>query len=55
MNRAATLIVENVPLAEAERYAELAIQLAQANIDDAEWIIIEAIASRIEKEAVSTN
>ena len=36
----------------AEHCVEVAIMLAEASIDDAEWMILEAIAARLEAEAV---
>ncbi len=37
----------------AERCVELALMLAEASIDDAEWMILEAIAARRDAEAVT--
>lgn len=37
----------------AEECAWSAIQLAQASIDDAEWMILEAIAAKLDAEAVT--
>ena len=36
----------------AEGCVEIALKLAEASIDDAEWMILEAIAARLEAEAV---
>jgi hypothetical protein len=36
----------------AEGCAGIALKLAEASIDDAEWMILEAIAARLEAEAV---
>jgi len=36
----------------AEGCVEIALMLAEASIDDAEWMILEAIAARLEAEAV---
>ena len=36
----------------AEGCVQIAIMLAEASIDDAEWMILEAIAARLEAEAV---
>lgn len=38
---------------EAEGCVELALMLAEASIDDAEWMILEAIAARRDAEAVT--
>ena len=37
----------------AEASVEIALMLAEASIDDAEWMILEAIAARLEAEAVT--
>ena len=37
----------------AERCVEAALMLAEASIDDAEWMILEAIAARRDAEAVT--
>lgn len=37
----------------AEGCVEIALMLAEASIDDAEWMILEAIAARLEAEAVA--
>jgi hypothetical protein len=37
----------------AERCVDLALMLAEASIDDAEWMILEAIAARRDAEAVT--
>lgn len=39
----------------AEACVEIAMMLAEASIDDAEWMILEAIAARREAEAVTNS
>ncbi|RLT20930.1 MAG: hypothetical protein DWI29_02980 [Planctomycetota bacterium] len=39
----------------AEACVEIAMMLAEASIDDAEWMILEAIAARREAEAVTND
>ncbi len=39
----------------AEGFVETALMLAEASIDDAEWMILEAIAARRDAEAVTNS